>query len=80
MFRFVHIHIDRHLLNPTMIPHRFITFNSDNAAAFYGKEYNGPTENHNCDLDCDSDCGIDFEACLKLRGRGKHSFNIHSFN
>ena len=64
IFHSTNIRVHPHLPNPTMIPHRFVTFNSDNERAFFGKEYNGPTEDHNCDSDCDSDCGIVFEACL----------------
>ena len=64
MFHFAHICIHFHLPNPNMIPHRFITFDSDNEGVFFGKGYNGLTEDHNCDSDCDSDCGIVFETRL----------------
>ena len=64
MFHFVRILALHRLLDPAMIHHRLITFNSRHEKAFFGDEYSGPREEHFCDSDCESDCGIVVEACL----------------
>jgi len=63
MFHFVKILALHHPPDPAMIHHRLITFDSHHKV-FFGDEYSGPGEEHFCDSDCESDCGIVFEACL----------------